>query len=203
MLTNGAEADGKAVWSWHPLLVSSWRRSCEPNRAFADRSFADDGGKTNSSPRRARNKPLKPLRRECRAIRCTPGFELVCFFDAHEAMGATGTRHSLRPPLVEGGSHRQQLERDPRCGMVDLYLISEIVSTSSSRRRPGSITTGLDDGAKSSNSASPAFAGTTMMAGPCKAVSRMAGAPCATHRRTVWIRPRQCASLSPNRLKSR
>ena len=145
MLTNGAEADGKAVWSWHPLLVSSWRRSCEPNRAFADRSFADDGGKTNSSPRRARNKPLKPLRRECRAIRCTPGFELVCFFDAHEAMGATGTRHSLRPLIVEGGSHRQQLERDPRCGMVDLYLISEIVSTSSSRRRPGSITTGLDE----------------------------------------------------------
>ena len=24
--TNGACADGKAVWSWHPLLVSSWRR---------------------------------------------------------------------------------------------------------------------------------------------------------------------------------
>ena len=31
--TNGAEADGKSVWSWHPLLVSSRRRSCEPNRA--------------------------------------------------------------------------------------------------------------------------------------------------------------------------
>src|SRR5882724_3320134 len=62
MPTNGAEADGKAVWSWHPLLVSSWRRFCEPNRVFANRSFADDGGKTNSSPGRARNKPLKPLR---------------------------------------------------------------------------------------------------------------------------------------------
>jgi len=22
----GALADGKAVWSWHPLLVPSWRR---------------------------------------------------------------------------------------------------------------------------------------------------------------------------------
>jgi hypothetical protein len=31
--TNGAIADGKAVWSWHPLLVSSRRRCCEPNRA--------------------------------------------------------------------------------------------------------------------------------------------------------------------------
>src|SRR5436309_8307803 len=26
VLTNDADADGKAVWSWHPLLVSSWRR---------------------------------------------------------------------------------------------------------------------------------------------------------------------------------
>jgi len=26
-LTNGANADGKAVWSWHPLLVLNlWRR---------------------------------------------------------------------------------------------------------------------------------------------------------------------------------
>jgi len=28
--TNGAEADGKTVWSWHPLLVSSWRRQVDP-----------------------------------------------------------------------------------------------------------------------------------------------------------------------------
>jgi hypothetical protein len=30
--TNGAEAYGKTVWSWHPLLVSSRRRFCEPDR---------------------------------------------------------------------------------------------------------------------------------------------------------------------------
>jgi hypothetical protein len=30
--TNGAEADGKTVWSWHPLLVSSRRRFRQPNR---------------------------------------------------------------------------------------------------------------------------------------------------------------------------
>src|SRR5882672_6609169 len=30
--TNGAEADGKTVWSWHPLLVSSWRRRRRPDR---------------------------------------------------------------------------------------------------------------------------------------------------------------------------
>jgi hypothetical protein len=29
-LTNGAEADGEGVWSWHPLLVSSPRRFAGP-----------------------------------------------------------------------------------------------------------------------------------------------------------------------------
>jgi hypothetical protein len=28
--TNDAEADGKTVWSWRPLLVSSWRRRVGP-----------------------------------------------------------------------------------------------------------------------------------------------------------------------------
>jgi hypothetical protein len=43
--TNDVAADGKAVWSWHPLLVSSRRRSCGPDRASRDRQFADDGDK--------------------------------------------------------------------------------------------------------------------------------------------------------------
>ena len=30
VLTNDADADGKAVWSWHPLLVSSWWRQVGP-----------------------------------------------------------------------------------------------------------------------------------------------------------------------------
>ena len=29
-LTNEVAADGEAVWSWHPLLVSSWRRHVGP-----------------------------------------------------------------------------------------------------------------------------------------------------------------------------
>ena len=32
--TNGAVADGKTVWSWHPLLVSSRRRFAKLNRAM-------------------------------------------------------------------------------------------------------------------------------------------------------------------------
>jgi hypothetical protein len=44
-------ADGKTVWSWHPLLVSSRRRFCGPDRASRKTvNPRDDGGKTNSSP---------------------------------------------------------------------------------------------------------------------------------------------------------
>jgi hypothetical protein len=64
--TNGVASYGKAVWSWHPLLVLNWRRFCGPDRVRQDLQSADDGDKTNSSPGRARNKPLKPLRREGR-----------------------------------------------------------------------------------------------------------------------------------------
>jgi hypothetical protein len=32
--TNGADADGKAVWFWHPLLVSSRRRRCWADRVW-------------------------------------------------------------------------------------------------------------------------------------------------------------------------
>src|ERR1700760_177635 len=49
-MTNGADADDEAVWFWHPLLVSSRRRRCEPDRGCTRKDFADDGDKTNSSP---------------------------------------------------------------------------------------------------------------------------------------------------------
>jgi hypothetical protein len=59
--TNDALADGKAVWSWHPLLVSSWRRRSRPNRV--DQPYSPMTVTTRiRSPGRARNKPLKPLR---------------------------------------------------------------------------------------------------------------------------------------------
>ena len=55
--TTGEAAYGKAVWSWHPLLVSSWRRKRRPNRVSTILQSAGDGGKRNSSPGRARYKP--------------------------------------------------------------------------------------------------------------------------------------------------
>ena len=94
----GPATDGKTVWSWHPLLVSSRRRRCSAQPGAARRQFAGDGDKTNSSPGRARHKPLKPLRRERRLIRSTCGDYRVHFFRTRAA-GATGTRRSLRPPI--------------------------------------------------------------------------------------------------------
>jgi len=36
-LEKWSATDGKTVWSWHPLLVSSRRRCCAPNRVAQDR----------------------------------------------------------------------------------------------------------------------------------------------------------------------
>src|SRR6266571_6709642 len=68
-LTNRADADGEVVWFRRPDAgVKSVRRS------------AGDGVKQAWSPRRARRKPLKPLRGECRAESGEPVVTtLVCF----------------------------------------------------------------------------------------------------------------------------
>src|SRR5215813_15567102 len=60
--------------------------------------------KRSWTPGRARRKPLKPLRRECRIVFGEPVVTtLVCSFSfAREAAGASGIRHFLRPLLFEG-----------------------------------------------------------------------------------------------------
>jgi hypothetical protein len=85
-----------------PTLASSWRKAI----------FADDGGKQARSPGRARRKPLKPLRRECRVI---PGEPVVTnarvYYTPRAAAGASGARHSLRPLISEGGMFPEKLAR--------------------------------------------------------------------------------------------
>jgi hypothetical protein len=76
----------------------------QPNRAFDNRSSVSDGGKRNSSPGRARHKPLKPSRRESRVIRRTCG--LPCAF-LRTTAGVMGTRLSLRPRFEEGNVDAQ------------------------------------------------------------------------------------------------
>src|SRR5258705_5626918 len=54
-------------------------------------TFADDGGKRARSPGRARRKPLKPLRGECRAISGVTVVTNACaFYTTHAAAGRTG-----------------------------------------------------------------------------------------------------------------
>src|ERR1700688_2066997 len=86
-----------------PMLASSLRSRVGPTGLRQDIS-ADDGGKKARSPGRARRKPLKPLRA---GMPGDPGATvvttLVCYqHTAHEAAGATGTRHSPRPLWAEG-----------------------------------------------------------------------------------------------------
>src|SRR5712692_12026476 len=55
-------ADGKAVWSWHPLLVLNLRRLSRPDRVRQNLNPLMTVTRRIRSPGRARNKPLKPLR---------------------------------------------------------------------------------------------------------------------------------------------
>src|SRR5216683_7142683 len=88
--TSGVVADGEVVWSWHPLLVSSSRRQIRPDRVWTSLQSADDGGKRNSSPGRARRKPLKPLRREGRMIPPTPVVSTPVLFCCTGGRGCGG-----------------------------------------------------------------------------------------------------------------
>jgi hypothetical protein len=81
-----------------PTLASSLR-SCVGPTGLRQNISAGDGGKRARSPGRARHKPLKPLRAGMPGV---PVYSLllVCVLpiqSAHEAAGATGTRHSPRP----------------------------------------------------------------------------------------------------------
>jgi hypothetical protein len=79
--TSGAGADGKS------RVVLTPRRWCQ---VCAEAIRAGDGGKKARSPGRARRKTLKPLRRECRLMRCTCGdYARVLFHFAREAAGAS------------------------------------------------------------------------------------------------------------------
>src|SRR6476646_1512672 len=71
-----------------------------PNRVQQDRQFADDGGKTNSSPGRARHKPLKPAAQgmpDCnaadhRALQATFGVSGRCGSERQRGDGENGER---------------------------------------------------------------------------------------------------------------
>ncbi len=77
-----------------PTLASS-PRSCVGPTGLRQNKSADDGGKRARSPGRARHKPLKPLRRECRVFRGTCGFYPCAFYIAQGASSVTGLEESI------------------------------------------------------------------------------------------------------------
>jgi hypothetical protein len=90
-------------------------KSCGPDASMVGVKSAElsagDGDKQARSPGRARRKPLKPLRA---GMPGDPGATVVtnarAFYSTRAAAGATGTRHSPRPPF-SGRRIQQQLGR--------------------------------------------------------------------------------------------
>jgi len=84
-----------------------------------------DGGKKARSPGRARNKPLKPLRREGRIVSADLWWlTRVLFTFACEAAGASDTRLSLRPLSSEGQGSKHNLGRASRRGSERAHAVS-------------------------------------------------------------------------------
>jgi hypothetical protein len=101
-LTSDANADGKAVWSWHPDAGVKLADVCRRRRL--------------SSPalRGERGISRKPLRRECRCFDEPVVTNSCAFYFAREAAGAASTRHSLRPSVSRGQSMQELGRSAPR-----------------------------------------------------------------------------------------
>ncbi len=108
----------KSCGSDIPTLISS--------RPRCFRIVACDGGKKARSPGRARRKPLKPLRRECRVNpAATAVTTLVCFFIfAREAAGAAkrpafpAPSHFGRSGFASARAHRAARSRSHGCDVA-------------------------------------------------------------------------------------
>jgi len=96
--TNDVAAYGKTVWSWHPLLVSSRRRFCEPNRVR--QSLHPPTTVTRRIRRRGeRGISRKAIAQGRRNAPTVPVCSCACSYAhiARETAGAASTRRSLRP----------------------------------------------------------------------------------------------------------
>ena len=88
------------------LTPRRWRQVGDDVRSF--RHHVGDGDKKARSPRRSRRKPLKPLRRECRAFsRCDRGDYLACFLHRTRDCGRAGRPAFPAPSDKLGGSYSQ------------------------------------------------------------------------------------------------
>ena len=84
-----------------PVAGAKLMEIVAPDRASSDRQSVGDGGKTNSSPGRARHKPLKPLRREGRVFRRACGLPCASMCARLRVLRAPGFPCAL---LIFGGT---------------------------------------------------------------------------------------------------
>ena len=112
-------------WRTRRMRRSRTAKSCGPGiptlmSSLRGDDLAGDGGKKARSPRRARRKPLKPLRGEGRTDPPTPVVTTVCYLFCTRAAGAAGTRPSLRPLVFRadefaGKARAHRAPRDRGC----------------------------------------------------------------------------------------
>ncbi|MEH2572559.1 hypothetical protein V1272_001894 [Bradyrhizobium sp. AZCC 1708] len=106
-------AYGKTVWSWHPWLVSSWRRFAALNRVMraVNSSVMEAKGIRLQGERGIRRKPIAQGMPGCSGCTCM----LVCAFlkcTLHTRPRVQqSTRHSLRPLTLWGANDLQKLGR--------------------------------------------------------------------------------------------
>jgi hypothetical protein len=94
-LTADAGADGEAVWFWRSEAGAKFAR--------VQRALRVTVATKQRSPRRARSKPLKPLRGEGRVFSAEPVVLPRAFFIARGPWVPAGARSSLRPLLNRRG----------------------------------------------------------------------------------------------------
>jgi hypothetical protein len=131
--TNGAFADGKTVWSWHPLLVSSWRRFFRARPGAQNlnppmtvtrriRRRGEHGISRKTIAQGRRNAPTVPV--------CSCAFSFVHF--ARETAGAASTRRSLRPLLF--GRNDLQSPGETRRGNAEVCFHAVIARSEATKQ---------------------------------------------------------------------
>ena len=133
LLTNGADADGEVVWSWHPDAGAKLATMLRIALATVARKPGHRGERAISRKTIARGMPGDSG--------VTVVTTLVClFYFACEAAGASSARHSLRPLKSEGGNFKAKLGCiAPReCGIVPH---SSLPATNAKRLRKGALAT--------------------------------------------------------------
>src|SRR6516162_10589820 len=89
------EADGEVVWFWRPLAGAKLATML----CIAPMTVT----KTSRTPGRARRKPLKPSRGECRADRAEPVVTCLCAFSFRTQGRGRGWRPAFPAPSVFRG----------------------------------------------------------------------------------------------------